>query len=68
MNCFILREIKKTQGGWEERVTGAACLTKDYRRKSYYIQIFDMQYCQQVATCILLHLHLQLRHVNLTLC
>jgi len=35
-------------GGWEERVTGAATLTKDYGRKSYFIQIFDMQYCQQV--------------------
>ena len=34
--------------GWEERVTGAATLTKDYGRKSYFIQIFDMQYCQQV--------------------
>merc|ERR1712106_588264 len=33
---------------WVERVAGAACFTKDYGRKSYYIQIFDMQYHQQV--------------------
>merc|ERR1719427_2579333 len=33
---------------WVERVAGAACFTKDYGRKSYYIQIFDMQYYQQV--------------------
>ena len=37
-------------GGWEERVTGAATLTKDYGRKSYFIQIFDMQYCQNVIS------------------
>ena len=34
---------------WVERVAGAACFTKDYGRKSYYIQIFDMQYHQQVT-------------------
>lgn len=41
-------DSSKGRGGWEERVTGAATLTKDYGRKSYFIQIFDMQYCQQV--------------------
>ena len=35
--------------GWTERVTGTVTLTKDYGRKSYYIQIFDMQYYQQVT-------------------
>ena len=43
-----LNDSSKGRGGWEERVTGAATLTKDYGRKSYFIQIFDMQYCQQV--------------------
>ena len=43
-----LHDSSKGRGGWEERVTGAATLTKDYGRKSYFIQIFDMQYCQQV--------------------
>lgn len=33
---------------WLERVAGVAAFTKDYGRKSYYIQIFDMQYQQQV--------------------
>ena len=38
-----------TNKGWTERVTGTVTLTKDYGRKSYYIQIFDMQYYQQVT-------------------
>ena len=35
---------------WCERVTGAVSFTKDYARKSYYLQIFDMQYYQPVRS------------------
>ena len=38
---------------WLERVAGVAAFTKDYGRKSYYIQIFDMQYQQQVLSSYL---------------
>ena len=53
--------ITQGGGGWEERVTGAATLTKDYARKSYFIQIFDMQYCQQVGAALLCNTNCMLR-------
>ena len=45
---LYLSDANTKQPAWAERVTGTATLTKDYGRKSYYIQIFDMQYYQQV--------------------
>lgn len=33
---------------WEEMLMGVACLVKDFWRKSYFIQIIDMQFYQQV--------------------
>ena len=38
----------KTQGEWKEKVIGAGTLTKDFSRKSYFIQIFDVQQRQKV--------------------
>ena len=34
---------------WVERFTGTVSLTKDYGRKSYFIQIFDMDFYQKVC-------------------
>ena len=34
---------------WVERFTGTVSLTKDYSRKSYFIQIFDMDFYQKVC-------------------
>ena len=45
---LYLSDANNKHKGWTERVTGTVTLTKDYGRKSYYIQIFDMQYYQQV--------------------
>jgi len=45
---LYLSDPVESHSVWVERVAGAACFTKDYGRKSYYIQIFDMQYYQQV--------------------
>ena len=41
---------KKTQGEWKEKVVGAGAVTKDFSRKSYFIQIFDVQQRQKVNT------------------
>ena len=49
---LYLSDANTKQPAWAERVTGTATLTKDYGRKSYYIQIFEMQYYQQVLTYI----------------
>ena len=40
--------LLKTQGEWKEKVIGAGTLTKDFSRKSYFIQIFDVQQRQKV--------------------
>ena len=37
---------------WVERFTGTVSLTKDYSRKSYFIQIFDMDVYQKVCIII----------------
>ena len=42
---------------WVERFTGTVSLTKDYGRKSYFIQIFDMDFYQKVCKAEL-HLHI----------
>ena len=34
---------------WVERFTGTVSFTKDYSRKSYFIQIFDMEFYQKVC-------------------
>ena len=40
---LYLSDANNNHKGWTERVTGTVTLTKDYGRKSYYIQIIDMQ-------------------------
>lgn len=45
---LYLSDPSENHMAWIERVAGVACFTKDYGRKSYYIQIFDIQYQQQV--------------------
>ena len=45
---LYLSDANNNHKGWTERVTGTVTLTKDYGRKSYYIQIIDMQSYQQV--------------------
>ena len=44
---------------WVERFTGTVSLTKDYSRKSYFLQIFDMDFYQKV--CIILFRNKYLR-------
>ena len=41
---LYLTEATSKHKAWVERATGVASLTKDYARKSYFIQIFDMQH------------------------
>ena len=60
---LYLSDANTKQPAWAERVTGTATLTKDYGRKSYYIQIFEMQYYQQVLTYIF-RLNVELWIVN----
>lgn len=45
---LYLSDPNEKHRDWMERVAGTAIFTKDYGRKSYYIQIFDMEYFQQV--------------------
>ena len=45
---LYLSDTNNNHKSWTEKVTGTVTLTKDYGRKSYYIQIFDMQNYQQV--------------------
>ena len=46
---LYLTEATSKHKAWVERATGVASLTKDYARKSYFIQIFDMQHYKQVS-------------------
>ena len=39
--------LLKIQGEWKEKVVGAGAVTKDFSRKSYFIQIFDVQQRQK---------------------
>ena len=49
---LYLTEATSKHKAWVERATGVASLTKDYARKSYFIQIFDMQHYKQVSLVI----------------
>jgi len=44
----VVKLYLSVQGEWKEKVIGAGTLTKDFSRKSYFIQIFDVQQRQKV--------------------
>ena len=45
---LYLSDHRSRHSIWTERVLGVVSFTKDYSRKSYFIQIFDMDHVQQV--------------------
>jgi len=44
----VVKFYLSIQGEWVEKVVGAGTVTKDFSRKSYFIQIFDVQQRQKV--------------------
>ena len=45
---LYLTDHRSRHSTWNERVLGVVSFTKDYSRKSYFIQIFDIDHVQQV--------------------
>jgi len=44
----VVKLYLAVRGEWKERIVGVVALTKDFGRKSYFFQIFDMQQCLKV--------------------